>query len=149
MVGRRKIRERQLVFFNRSLTIERKYYYTIFNFQPCQDCGRHSRKFSNYNSSTYSSFGSISSQPWARFAIDRVEAALGRNETLLTGEEVSFYWMDNDDLYILHNGDVFDVINFPFLNRSFLEIFVGRGTNIISRELYRSVIDRLPTIEDT
>jgi hypothetical protein len=80
--------------------------------------------------------------------MERIESALGRDTMLPIGEEISFYWMDNNDLCILHNGNHFDTLNMPYLNRSLLEIFVGPGPNIVSRELYRSVTERLPTIED-
>lgn len=80
--------------------------------------------------------------------LDRIEGALGRNATLEVGEELSFYWFDNDDLYILHNGELYDIIHMPYMSRSFLQLFVGPEENIVSRELYRSITNRLPDIDD-
>lgn len=79
--------------------------------------------------------------------LDRVECSVGKDATLSTGEEISFYWLDNDDLFIMHNGDICDVLHVPYVSRSLLQIFVNpEEKKVISRELYHSLVDKVSRI---
>lgn len=81
--------------------------------------------------------------------LEKIEEAVGGKETTLPkGDEISFYWLDSDELYILHNGDVYDVIYVPHVSRSLLDLFVGSQDRILSHELFQSTCQRLPFVED-
>lgn len=87
----------------------------------------------------------VHDEPRKQF-INMLQSAVGDAKYLRRGEEIAFYWFDNENLLILHDGDLASGINNPEINRALLEGFIDVHKTM-SRELVERIKLMIPDVD--
>jgi hypothetical protein len=77
--------------------------------------------------------------------LNKLRHAVGQS-SIKTGEEISFYWFDNEDLLILHNGEIQETVHSPLVNRLLIDAFASAKS--ISRDLYLTIVEMIPFVHE-